>query len=159
LPSDGRQALATMTVLLALGGNCSCALTRIWTTTAERTDLLRQVLAESGILRAAPIGGRGRPGGSGHTFSVTVVWGCRAAVAGVTYRPLIALRCAVPVATLAPGALVTVVRGCRAAVAGVTKRPVIALRAWPELDERERLMAVLLPVGSGGPGWTPLLQV
>jgi hypothetical protein len=73
---------------------------------------------------------------------VTVVRGCRAAVAPVTYRPVIALRCAVPVARLAPEALVTVVRGCRAAVAAFTNRPVMALRAWPELEERERPMAV-----------------
>ena len=46
-------------------------------------------------------------GDDDHPFSVTVVRGCRAAVAAVTYRPVIALRCAVPVARLPPAGLVT----------------------------------------------------
>lgn len=45
-----------------------------------------------------------------YPFSVTVVLGCRAAVAGVTYFPLIALRWWVPLLRLLPLS-VTVVRG------------------------------------------------
>jgi hypothetical protein len=62
-----------------------------------------------------------------YPFSVTVVRGCRAAVPGVTNRPVMALRWCVPVLRLPPVS-VTVVRGCRAAVPGVTYRPLIALR-------------------------------
>jgi len=55
-----------------------------------------------------------------------VVFGCRFAVAGVTNRPVIALRA--PCAFDDFPAWVTVVRGCRAAVALDTYRPVRALR-------------------------------
>ena len=52
-------------------------------------------------------------------FSVTVVSGCRRAVAPVTYRPEIALRCAVSEDRFGPGGSATLVRGWRAAAAGV----------------------------------------
>jgi hypothetical protein len=84
--------------------------------------------------------------------SVTVVRGCRTAVALVTYRPVIALRCAVPEPPLRPTAWTTVVRGWRAAVEARTYRPLMALRACPE---RERLMTDL-PSCCAEPCLTPL---
>jgi hypothetical protein len=59
---------------------------------------------------------------------VTVVFGCRAAVAGVTYRPVIALRFVVADPRLPDGDVLTEVRGWRAAAALLMYRPVMALR-------------------------------
>ena len=54
---------------------------------------------------------------AGHLpFSVTVVLGCRLAVASVTYLPVMALRWCVPEAVLPPVS-VTLVRGWRTAAA------------------------------------------
>ena len=64
----------------------------------------------------------------GQPFSVTVVFGRRRAVAGVTNRPVMALRLWVPEPWLRPDST-TDVRGCRAAPAREIYRPVIALRA------------------------------
>jgi len=63
-----------------------------------------------------------------HPFSVTVVPGCRRAVEPVTYRPEMALRCAVANERFALLDSVTLVRGWRAAAAELMNRPEMALR-------------------------------
>lgn len=60
---------------------------------------------------------------------MTVVPGCRLAVASVTYQPVMALRAWVPESPLPAMLSVTVPLGFLRAVAGVTNRPDLTLRA------------------------------
>lgn len=93
-----------------------------------------------------------RQGGRlGQTRWLIVVPGCRAAVAAVTNRPVLALRDTVRVLLVPrPTRSVVVVRGDRAAVAALTNRPVPALRdTVRELPRRAMTISftIAVPVG------------